>query len=57
MLKARRDGYDGRGNVVVRTADAAEAACVHLGWPERQLYAEAFVEFERELASPGRARR
>ena len=35
MLKARRDGYDGRGNVVVRTADAAEAACAHLGWPER----------------------
>jgi len=50
MLKARRDGYDGRGNVVVHTADAAEAACVNLGWPQRQLYVEAFVEFERELA-------
>jgi 5-(carboxyamino)imidazole ribonucleotide synthase len=51
MLKARRDGYDGRGNVVVRSAQDAEAACEHLGWPERTLYAEAFVEFERELAS------
>jgi 5-(carboxyamino)imidazole ribonucleotide synthase len=51
MLKARRDGYDGRGNVVVRDADAAEHACAQLGWPARQLYAEAFVEFERELAS------
>jgi 5-(carboxyamino)imidazole ribonucleotide synthase len=51
MLKARRDGYDGRGNVVVREPDAAEQACTQLGWPDRQLYAEAFVEFERELAS------
>jgi 5-(carboxyamino)imidazole ribonucleotide synthase len=51
MLKARRDGYDGRGNVVVDGPDAAEQACAHLGWPERQLYAEAFVQFERELAS------
>jgi 5-(carboxyamino)imidazole ribonucleotide synthase len=51
MLKARRDGYDGRGNVVVHSADEAEQACAHLGWPERSLYAEAFVEFERELAS------
>jgi 5-(carboxyamino)imidazole ribonucleotide synthase len=50
MLKARRDGYDGRGNVVVGSAESAEAACAHLGWPERQLYAEAFVAFERELA-------
>jgi 5-(carboxyamino)imidazole ribonucleotide synthase len=51
MLKTRRDGYDGRGNVVVRDPEAAEAACQQLGWPGRRLYAEAFVEFERELAS------
>jgi 5-(carboxyamino)imidazole ribonucleotide synthase len=51
MLKARRDGYDGRGNLVVRTAAEAERACEHLGWPERALFAEAFVDFERELAS------
>jgi 5-(carboxyamino)imidazole ribonucleotide synthase len=51
MLKARRDGYDGRGNVVVDGPDAIEQACARLGWPERQLYAEAFVQFERELAS------
>jgi 5-(carboxyamino)imidazole ribonucleotide synthase len=50
MLKARRDGYDGRGNVVVHSASEAEKACAQLGWPERQLYAEAFVAFERELA-------
>jgi 5-(carboxyamino)imidazole ribonucleotide synthase len=51
MLKARRDGYDGRGNLVVRSASEAESACRHLGWPDRTLYAEAFVEFERELAT------
>jgi 5-(carboxyamino)imidazole ribonucleotide synthase len=51
MLKARRDGYDGHGNVVVHTGDEAEQACNRLGWPQRQLYAEAFVDFERELAS------
>lgn len=50
MLKARRDGYDGRGNVVVRAADEAETACHRLGWPERALFVEAFVHFERELA-------
>jgi 5-(carboxyamino)imidazole ribonucleotide synthase len=51
MLKARRDGYDGHGNVVVAGPDAVAQACASLGWPARQLYAEAFVEFERELAS------
>ncbi|MCA1648593.1 MAG: ATP-grasp domain-containing protein, partial [Chloroflexi bacterium] len=51
MLKARRDGYDGRGNIVVHDAAHAEAACVALGWPARALFVEAFVEFERELAT------
>jgi len=50
MLKARRDGYDGRGNVLVSSAEEAEPACQRLGWAERELYAEAFLEFERELA-------
>lgn len=50
VLKSRRDGYDGYGNaLVLREADVL-AACESLGWPERQLFAEAFVEFERELA-------
>ncbi len=51
MLKARRDGYDGRGNVVVRNSSEVEAAFATLGWPGHALFAEAFVEFERELAS------
>jgi 5-(carboxyamino)imidazole ribonucleotide synthase len=50
MLKARRDGYDGRGNAIVIDAVAAEAACAKLGFPDRQLFVEAFVKFERELA-------
>src|SRR5207237_204585 len=51
MLKARRDGYDGRGNALVHAADEAAAACRGLGWPDRALFVEAFVDFERELAS------
>jgi 5-(carboxyamino)imidazole ribonucleotide synthase len=50
MLKARRDGYDGHGNVLVRSAIEAEAACKRLGWPERALFIERFEAFERELA-------
>jgi 5-(carboxyamino)imidazole ribonucleotide synthase len=50
MLKARRDGYDGRGNVLVEDGSEADAACRRLGWPERALFAEAFAPFERELA-------
>src|SRR6266851_5328339 len=51
MLKARRDGYDGRGNVVVHEAPEVEAAFAKLGWPGRALFAEALVEFECELAT------
>jgi 5-(carboxyamino)imidazole ribonucleotide synthase len=50
MLKARRDGYDGRGNTVVHTPDEADHACERLGWPHKTLYAEAFIEFDCELA-------
>lgn len=50
MLKARRDGYDGRGNVLLRDPAEAAAACQRLGWPRRTLLAEAYVPFERELA-------
>jgi 5-(carboxyamino)imidazole ribonucleotide synthase len=50
MLKTRRDGYDGRGNIVVASAAEADAACDRLGWPHRALYAESVVTFARELA-------
>jgi 5-(carboxyamino)imidazole ribonucleotide synthase len=50
MVKARRDGYDGRGNLLVRTPKEAESACQRLGWPDRTLMVETCVSFERELA-------
>jgi 5-(carboxyamino)imidazole ribonucleotide synthase len=50
MLKARRDGYDGRGNALVHDGSEVQSACVGLGWPDRTLFVEAFVQFERELA-------
>ena len=50
MLKARSGGYDGRGNFPVSGPDEAEAALEEIGGPA---LAEAFVEFERELAVIG----
>lgn len=48
VLKARRGGYDGRGNALVRGPDEIEAALARLAG--RALYAEAAVPFVRELA-------
>jgi 5-(carboxyamino)imidazole ribonucleotide synthase len=50
VLKARRDGYDGYGNATLRAAADIEPALRRLGWPERALLVESWVEFERELA-------
>ena len=51
LLKARRDGYDGKGNVTVRSAAGVDAAWQALGGHTgRPLYVEAFCAFERELA-------
>lgn len=51
LLKARRDGYDGYGNVTIGSVDAIAAAWTKLGADNgRQLMAEAFVPFVRELA-------
>src|SRR5690349_12003103 len=50
VLKARRNSYDGYGNRTVKAAQDVEAAMKDLGFPQRELYAEAFVPFERELA-------
>lgn len=50
LLKARREGYDGYGNVLLRGEGDAAVACESLGWPARTLFAEAYVPFERELA-------
>jgi 5-(carboxyamino)imidazole ribonucleotide synthase len=50
VLKARRDGYDGYGNRKLDSAADAQAACESLGWPDRELFVEQFIPFERELA-------
>ena len=50
MVKARRGGYDGRGNVLLRDRANADAVLAEL---DGQAMAEAFVPFERELAVIG----
>ncbi len=50
VLKARRNSYDGYGNATLRGPDDVAPAFERLGWPERALYAEAWVPFTRELA-------
>ena len=51
VLKARRDGYDGRGNATVRGPAEIAAAWERLGGHAgRALYVEAFVPFRAELA-------
>lgn len=48
MLKARRGGYDGRGNNVLESIDEIDEAVEYFG--ERSFYAEAWVPFVKELA-------
>ncbi len=47
VIKTRRFGYDGKGQVVARTEAAAAAAVERMG---SGLIAEAFVDFDRELS-------
>ncbi|MEA3244653.1 MAG: 5-(carboxyamino)imidazole ribonucleotide synthase [Gemmatimonadota bacterium] len=51
VLKARRDGYDGRGNRTVRAAEDLHDAYASLGGGTRPLYAEAWCDFSVELAT------
>jgi 5-(carboxyamino)imidazole ribonucleotide synthase len=50
VLKTRRGGYDGYGNRKIEQGDDHAAVCRDLGWPDRTLFVEKFVPFERELA-------
>jgi 5-(carboxyamino)imidazole ribonucleotide synthase len=51
LLKARRLGYDGYGNVTIHSGEDIPAAWAKLGADTgRELLAEAFIPFERELA-------
>lgn len=50
VVKARRNGYDGRGNALAEDEAGAERAWQSLGAGERPLMVEAFVAFSQELA-------
>lgn len=51
VLKSRKFGYDGYGNATIKEPWQAEKQFQHLSKKgERQIMAEAFVNFERELA-------
>lgn len=51
VLKTRRLGYDGKGQMVVRNEAEIGAACAALGG--RDLIAEQWVPFEREISAIG----
>jgi 5-(carboxyamino)imidazole ribonucleotide synthase len=52
LLKARRNAYDGKGNVTVASPAEVEAAWGRLGGAEgRELYVEGFCRFTAELAT------
>lgn len=48
LIKAKHGAYDGRGNMVVRSA--ADIATAFATFAGRELYAEAYIPFEKELA-------
>ncbi|HVT54789.1 MAG TPA: ATP-grasp domain-containing protein, partial [Xanthobacteraceae bacterium] len=48
VMKTRRLGYDGKGQVIVRADAEIEPACLELGGAN--LIAEAFVPFDREVS-------
>ncbi len=50
ILKARRNGYDGKGNARVEGPDGIEEAWAQLDGDHRALFAEAFCPFRKELA-------
>ena len=51
VLKARRNGYDGKGNFTLRSAADVPAGWERLGGGRVGLYVEAFWPFEKELAA------
>jgi 5-(carboxyamino)imidazole ribonucleotide synthase len=48
VIKTSRDGYDGKGQSIVRTIDDLESAIHRLG--PNDLIAEAFIPFQREAS-------
>lgn len=50
LLKSRREGYDGYGNRTIKTESDIKPALEALGFPQRTILAEAFINFKKELA-------
>ncbi len=50
LIKKRRNGYDGRGNVTLRSAAEIDAAWLRLEGDASPLYAEEFCAFNMEIA-------
>jgi 5-(carboxyamino)imidazole ribonucleotide synthase len=50
VLKARRNGYDGKGNATLRNAEDIKGAWTKLDGNNRELYIEGFCNFRGELA-------
>lgn len=50
VLKARRNGYDGKGNATLETAADIDEAWAKLDGDNRELYVEGFCNFTGELA-------
>ena len=50
VLKARRNGYDGKGNSTLYSAGDIDNAWDRLNGNKRALYVEGFCNFKRELA-------
>ncbi len=50
LLKTRRNGYDGKGNVTLHGVEEIPAGWRQLGGGGNELYVEAFCHFQSELA-------
>lgn len=50
VLKKRRNGYDGKGNFTLRSADDIDRAWSQLGGDKNALFVEQFCPFTAELA-------
>ena len=50
VLKARRNGYDGKGNATLNSDKDIEDAWIKLDGENRELYVEGFCSFSGELA-------
>ncbi|MCL2607260.1 MAG: 5-(carboxyamino)imidazole ribonucleotide synthase [Methanomassiliicoccaceae archaeon] len=50
MLKTTTGGYDGKGNMKIRNEEEIESAYKRLGGGKKELMAEEFVNFEKEIS-------